>query len=393
MGKLNNLELHIGYMQERMICHIEKCPLGNTFHKNSTIVELPDGDFLAAWFGNQTVDGSDRTHEQNVYGSRFHSETGEWGEPEVLIDVPDRAVGSPVLFNGPGDDLWLIGPQMYGNQITSSRLFYKRSSDNGFTWSDMQLLHDRYLYTKNKPLYLESEDRYLLGVDIMHSGEDAGGFLVIPGDLPNRPADFPNLVGGDQIVPGGWMSSPGMIYPTATELSDGTILAYLRPRPGGYIWETQSSDRGYNWAKAKQTNIPNPNAGFDLHRTNSGNHILVNNPIVAEIGDGRHELALFMSEDDCNSWPYQFYLEREDPDNNKNGVDRPDGVPEDDEFTRIRQQWVGKPEFTYGNIIQDSKDNIHIVYEYRSSGIKHVEITEEEIRERGNNVEIVPDIT
>lgn len=372
-------------MRERMICHVDGCPHGNTFHKNSAMVELSDGTLMSAWFGNPTTDGDDRSHEQNVYGSRLPPGATEWEEPECLIDVPGRAVGSPVLFYGPGDDLWLIGPQMYGNRIVSAKLFYKRSADDGKTWSDMQMLHDRFLYTKNKPLYLEPEDRWILGVDLKHGGEDAGGFLVIPSDLPERPGDFPNLVGGDQITPGGWMTSPGMIYPTATELSDGTLMAYLRPRPGGYLWKTLSNDRGYNWTEAERTEIPNPNAGFDLHRTASGNLVLVDNPIAAEIPEGRNELAVFMSEDDGETWPYQFYLEREEPGG-------PEGEPSEKDITYGRQEWVGKPEFTYANVIQASDGTLHIVYEYRTSGIKHMTVTEDEIYNRGSDDVIVPEM-
>ena len=368
-------------MQKRTICEMDGCPNGNTFHKNTSIVELDDGEFMAAWFANQSKRQKDRSHEQSIFGSRYSGDSGTWSEAERLVDTPGRANGSPVFFHGPDDTLWLVAPQMYGNSIAASRLLFKRSDDQGRTWTDMEILHDKPgLYTKNKPLHLRSEDRWLLGVDILHGAEDSSGFLIIEDDFADRPGDFPLLVGGDQITPGSFVSASGMIYPTAIELSDGTILAYMRPRPGGYLWETRSFDGGYKWTEARQTDIPNPDAGFDVHRTDDGNVVLVINPVVGQFPEGRNELAVFMSEDDCETWPYQFYLEREPTTSEpRNGEQNND---ED-------RTWVGQPEFTYGYIIQSSDGRLHVTYEARTSQIIHVTMTEDEIRERSRDEPIV----
>lgn len=383
-------------MQDRMICHEEMCAHGNTFHKNATIVELPNGDLLAAWFAGEHGEGN---RDQNIYGSRLPAGEDTWTDSECWVDVPGRSLGCPVLFIGPNEELWLTAPQMYGNWIISSRLLFKRSLDGGHTWKDLEILSETpSLYLKNKPLHLEDEDRWILGVDIHHgakSKNEKPGFLLIPGDYPDRPDHFPNLVGGDQIIPkdpegyigdlraqpedrndDSWMDVPGLIYPTAVELSDGSLLAYIRPRPGGYLHETRSYDRGINWTEAQRTDIPNPNAGFDLLRTDSGNLVLIDNPSTAgEVPEGRNTLALFLSEDEGETWPYQLYLEREETDRTLGDI--PDGK---------------RPEFTYGNLIQASDGTIHIAFEYMRRGIKHVEIAEEEIRERGSDGAIVEDI-
>lgn len=383
-------------MQSQFICHADSCASGNTFHKNSTIVELPNGDLMAAWFAGAHGEGH---RDQNIYGSRRPAGADSWGDSEALVEVPGRSLGCPVLFVGPEDELWLTAPQMYGNWIISSRLLFKRSLDNGQTWGDLEILQETpSLYLKNKPLHLEEEDRWVLGVDIFHNAENKNekpGFLLIPGDYPDRPDCFPPLVGGDQIVPqdpegylgditaapsdrdDDWTTEvPGFIYPTAVELSDGDLLAYMRPRPGGYLWETRSHDRGLNWTEARRTNIPNPNAGFDLLRTEAGNLLLVNNPtIAAEPPDGRNRLALFMSEDEGDTWPYQLYLEREKTEGPLRDI--PDGE---------------RPEFTYGNLIQTTDGMIHVVYEHRRRGIKHVELSEEEIREQGTEETIVEEM-
>lgn len=379
-------------MESQFICHADSCASKNTFHKNSTIVELDNGDLLAAWFAGVHGEGH---QDQNIYGSRLPAGEGEWEDSECWVDVPGRSVGCPVLFVGPGNQLWLTAPQMYGNWIISSRLLFKRSLDDGHTWKDLEILREtKGLYLKNKPVHLAEEDRWVLGVDIDHNAEpknEKPGFLLLPGDYLERPDCFPLLVGGDQIVPQDpegyigditagpeerdedWKDIPGFIYPTAVELSDGSLLAYMRPRPGGQLWKTRSHDRGLNWTAAKPTGIPNPNAGFDLLATDAGNLVLVDNPSTErDVPEGRNELALFMSEDEGETWPYQFYLEREAVDGTLGTI--PDGE---------------RPEFTYGNLIQGADGRLHVTYEYRRRGIKHVTITEDEIRERTEDEPIV----
>ncbi|WP_317175974.1 exo-alpha-sialidase [Halomontanus rarus] len=353
-------------MEERWICHADDCASENVFHKNTTIYEMPNGDLVSAWFAGDVGEGN---RDQNTYGSRLPVGADEWEDSKPLVEIDGRAVGSPVMFEGPGDYLWLTAPVMYGDWLSTSRVHYKRSSDGGETWGDLELLSERSgIYLKNKPLYLDKEDRWILPA--YSDVEDKPYFFLLPGDDHERPGDFSPMVGGGQVVPHdekGYMGALGMTHPTVVELSDGKLLAYLRPRQGGYVYETRSHDRGLNWTEAEQTDIPNPNAAFDMVRTEDGNVVLVINPVSDEqIPEGRNVLGLFMSEDEGDTWPYQLYLERVETDQSLRKM--PDGE---------------RPEFTYGNVIQADDGRIHLAYEHRRRGIKHVETTEDEIRDLG----------
>ncbi|MFC6799623.1 MULTISPECIES: exo-alpha-sialidase [unclassified Haladaptatus] len=371
---------------------MDSCANGNTFHKNATIYELANGDLLAGWFAGGVGEGN---RDQNVYGSRLPADSTEWEDAECWADVEGRAVGCPVLFHGPDDKLWVTAPVMYGNWLTSSKVFFKRSPDEGETWKDLELLHEKTgMYLKNKPLVLEDENRWILPA--YDAIDEKPYFYLIPGDYAERPADFPQLVGGDQIThyeAGGYMGNSGLTHPTVVELSDGSLLAYLRPRQGGYIHETRSTDRGLNWTRATQTAIPNPNAAFDMVRTDEGNLVLVNNPSTGvdhgTIPEGRNKLALFMSEDEGETWPYQLFLEQAALEDEHD----PEGVSSDLRASHRLQlgemDQVGRPEFTYGNVIQARDGTLHLAYEYRRSAIKHVEITESEIQKRGTDTVIV----
>ncbi|MCU4975487.1 exo-alpha-sialidase [Halobacteria archaeon AArc-m2/3/4] len=365
-------------MEEHIVCHTDRCACGNKFHKNSEIIELPNGDLFAAWFANSRGDRGELHRETNVYGSRLPAGANTWEDARVLVDVPGRPVQPPVMFFGPDDQLWLLVTQFYGS-IHTSRPFVKRSSDNGYTWSDLELLHDRSgIYLKNPPVHVDDKGWWVLGVDIEHGAGNRPGFLVIMDDYCDRPADFPILVGGDQIVPqetGLVHGHRGFRYPTPVELTDGRLRAYLRPVGGGRLWMTHSADGGITWSTATETNIPNPDAGYDVIRTRTGNLVLVDNPVNAEMPKGRNELALFLSEDDGETWPYQLTLEYEE-------LDKP--------VSELNP--VGRPDFTYGSLTQTQDGTIHVVYEYRRAGIKHVAITEAEVCDRSSDEPIVEEM-
>lgn len=362
-------------MREQFICHADTSIEGNVFHKNATIYESPNGDLLAAWFAGDVGEGN---RDQNSYGARRPAGEEEWGDDELLVGIDNRAVGCPIYFEGPGGDLWLTAPVMYGDWLTKSKVFYKRSPDGGATWGDLELLTEQTgIYLKNKPIHLEEENRWILPA--YSAVEDKPYFFLIPGDQHVRPADYPPMVGGDQVVrhnEEGYMGSLGMTHPSVVELDDSTLMAYLRPRQDGHLYETRSYDRGLNWETAEQTSIPNPNAAFDMVHTEDGNIVLINNPVPEHnIPEGRNKLALFMSEDEGETWPYQMWLEREETDQPLSGMS--DGE---------------RPEFTYGNVIQGRDGTIHLAYEFRRRGIKHVEITEEEIRNEAEEDPIVEDM-
>jgi predicted neuraminidase len=354
-------------MREQTVCGTDVCPNEFPFHKNSTICELPDGSLVAAWFAGHEGEGY---ADQAVYGSHRPADSDEWETPECWVDVPNKAVGCPVLFIGPDENLWLTAPVNYGAWVKGgSRLFFKRSEDDGQTWKDLELLSDvRGVYLKNKPLHLAEVNRWILPAYYEDFSDPC--FFLIEEDFDERPREFPRLVGADQIPPHdpefvGVNHTQGLSHPTVVELSDGSLLAYLRPRTGGYIYETRSHDRGETWTEAEQTDIPNPNAGFDMVRTAAGNIVLANNPQRGENPpEGRNNLELWLSEDEGNSWPFKMTLRYEEADLQPGNVDQ------------------GQPTFTYSNIIQADDGTLHVLYEQRRQSIQHVEITEEELREQ-----------
>jgi predicted neuraminidase len=127
------------------------------------------------------------------------------------------------------------------------------------------------------------------------------------------------------------------IQPTIALAKDGTLSAYLRdngPAPQR-MQLTKSLDKGNTWSIAKDTDIPNPGAGFDMVTLASGEWAMVYN----ETEEGRHDLTLAISDDEGKSWKWKKKIELDE---------------------RGEQATASH----YPSIIQAADGTIHIVYSF-----------------------------
>ena len=114
----------------------------------STIVELRNGDFLAAWFGGTSEGNPDVA----IWASR-RTQNG-WSAPFQLVREPNTPTWNPVLFHSKDARLWLYykfgaGPSAWH----AARIF---STDEGKTWSTPERLPEGILGPiKDKPLVLD----------------------------------------------------------------------------------------------------------------------------------------------------------------------------------------------------------------------------------------------
>ncbi len=157
------IESQAGFVRSEFI--YEKAPFP-ACHA-STIVELPGGQLLAAWFGGK----DEGEQDVGIWTSR-HDGKG-WTVPlEVAegIDADGKRFPcwNPVLFCSPGGDLlpfYKVGP-------SPSRWWglLKRSSDDGTNWSACEKLPDGILGPiKNKPVLVDG--KFLLcGSSTEHDG-------------------------------------------------------------------------------------------------------------------------------------------------------------------------------------------------------------------------------
>lgn len=92
----------------------------------STLVELPDGQILVAWFQGS---GERQADDVAIMGARLAPGSLDWSTPFVMADVPDFPDINPVLYLDANEQLWLFWYTVLANQWETSLLKYRLSND------------------------------------------------------------------------------------------------------------------------------------------------------------------------------------------------------------------------------------------------------------------------
>lgn len=109
----------------------------------ATLVELPNGDLLSAWFqGN----GERWADDVRIMGARLLKGSTQWTAPFLMADVPDFPDVNPVLFLDTKEQLWLVWYTVMANQWETSLLKYRISNnymqqDGAPEWRWQDVLH------------------------------------------------------------------------------------------------------------------------------------------------------------------------------------------------------------------------------------------------------------
>jgi predicted neuraminidase len=109
----------------------------------STIVELPNGDLLAAWFQGS---GERWADDVAIRGARRKAGAVTWSEPFVMADAPGLPDINPILFLDSQNRLWLMWYTVIANQWETSLLKYRLSEDyvdqaGAPRWTWQEVLH------------------------------------------------------------------------------------------------------------------------------------------------------------------------------------------------------------------------------------------------------------
>ena len=121
--------------------HIEIFPTQEEHTHGSTIVELPNGDMLAAWFQGH---GERWADDVRIMGARLLKGDDKWGKPFVMVDVPGFPDINPVLFIDKRETLWLVWYTVIANQwetslpkYTISNNYMQKSGAPIWEWQDV----------------------------------------------------------------------------------------------------------------------------------------------------------------------------------------------------------------------------------------------------------------
>lgn len=302
----------------------------------STLLAVPDGTVLAAWFAGPY----EKHPDVSIWMSRRTREG--WGVPEKIVPSDGQACWNPVLSANAAGRVFLYYKVGLSPTNWHTRFIY--SDDGGASWSAPTVLVKDDVGgrgpVKNKcilssrgemlaPASLETDSEWDAFVDISKDGVSYTASAMVP-------IDHQALTG------------KGIIQPTLWEAEDGRIHMLLRSSEG-FVYRSDSQDWGRTWCEAYPISLPNNNSGIDLVKTGEA-LALVHNPVGVNWGI-RSPIVLSLSHDGGQTWQEVFELDRNDTPRDKH-----DG------------------EFSYPAIISQG-DKLLISYTWKRRTIAYRELT------------------
>ncbi|MET4693920.1 sialidase family protein [Endozoicomonas lisbonensis] len=283
----------------------------------STLVILPDGSKLVAFFAGSGEGSSDTT----IWLVRQRS--GVWCKPELIVNRPGEPCWNPVLHFHDGV-IWLFykvgaDPQCWVTEVM-------QSFDQGNSWSAGQPLISGTKAprgpVKNKILCLNNGDwlapnsveagcRWDAGVDRSQDQGVTWSESVVPFTHRLSETHLPEwegLVAGvlwenDTSASLQW---DGVIQPSLWESQPGCVHMLMRSTRD-VLFRSDSADAGRQWCEAYPTSLPNNNSGIDLVKAGD-TLVLAYNPVSGNWGI-RTPLSVTLSQDNGEAWSSPFHLE------------------------------------------------------------------------------------
>jgi predicted neuraminidase len=320
----------------------ELLPNGSTQSVHSaTAVELADGTLRAFWYGGTREGASDVA----IYTSVYSPKDGIWSAERAVmtrelaqrpLHRSIRKLGNPVVGRDRGGRLCLFFVSVSVGGWAGSAINLTVSGDEGETWSAPKRLVASPFFNistlvKGAPLLLSDGT---VALPAYHE------FLGKFGELLRLDADG-RVVGKTRMS---WGDSS--LQPVVVPRSESDAVAFMRYAgdPPGRVLVTRSSDAGEHWTAPEKTALPNPNSAV-------GGALLAGGPLLLAFNDAeqnREDLSLALSSDFGASWRVAHRLEGE-------GL-----APR-----------APVAEYSYPWVMQDRAGNVHVLYTWGRSRIKH----------------------
>ncbi len=314
-------------------------PLENWHNHGSCIVEAPNGDLIVCWFHGS---GERKSDDVRILGARKSKATGQWSAPFEMADTPEFPDTNCCLIIDPQVRLWLFWPTILANTWESALMKYKVSDDfqnpGPPVWREEKVLHMKpgpdfekvvraktAEYMSGQPVTAEAtkwaEHNFAQAADKLtsrlgwftraHPYITASGRMIV--GLYSDGFSFSMATYTDDWGKSWKMSEPivggGNIQPSFARKQDGTLVTYMRDNgpPPARVMVSESKDEGVTWGKVyDHPLLKNPGSGLELMNLADGRFLVIYN----DTEDGRHSLAVSISEDEGKTFRWTRHLER-----------------------------------------------------------------------------------
>lgn len=322
-------------------------PLESWHNHASCVVEAPNGDLFVTWFHGS---GERKADDVRIEAARLKRGAKAWSPRFTLADTPGYPDCNPSLHVDESGRLWLFHPTILANLWESALLKLYVSSDwrrpTPPHWERTEVLH-----VTPGPEFELAVSNALPRFKAMAAAanwdaqtrREVDEFLNAMRDhaadklyrrLGWMPRSHLTVVGNRWLLPlyhdgfsfclvaisddqgATWRPSApiiggGNIQAAIVPRRDGSLVAYMRDNgpPPKRLQFAESRDHGETWSPGVDSEIPNPGSGAEVIALRDGTWAYVGN----ETEQGRHSLAVWLSDDEGRTWKWRRHLELSEP--------------------------------------------------------------------------------
>lgn len=287
-----------------------------------TLVALPEGGLLAAWYAypEEEYRGGVITLARREAGERT------WRASAVLRAEQQHSAGNPVLFQTPQGETGLLYVVLKGNYWNKAELQGCFSSDAGRSWSPAQVLWPNLgLMVRHPPVSVGNGALLLPAYD-----EDARESLLLTAQPPYRQWKETYRFTG---LP--------LIQPVLVRRGEDLLIFFRPADDPRRIWRSCSHNDGRSWSTPVRTALPNPLSGIGAFLAGMDIALVYNHTEQHQ----RHPLSITRSKDGGLSWMPPWHID------------------------------ATANEVSYPSFINGSGGLVHGVYTYNRRMVKYVEFS------------------
>lgn len=311
---------------------------------SATVVTLPNGNLLSAWYA-----GSREGHtDVEIFSSVFDKDNQAWSQPRSILNryrASDdlnryiKKIGNPVLYRHPSGVTALLYVSVSIAGWATSQLNMMLSYDDGQTWhGSKRLVLTPFLnistLIKNEMITYQDGT---IGITAYH--ELIGEFShIVRVDLAGNVLDSYRMTHGDHTI-----------QPSLMVYDETTAVSLLRDTSHDEekVQRTITHDAGQTWSPYAATQVNNPNSAVYGFVDLKGRSWMVFNDATRKQQHSRNNLALAVSEDLGETWVTVHHFENPAYKNDDEG--------------RYAYPWVVR-----------EADNFHIFYTWNREKFKHI---------------------